>query len=142
MERLVGWPRLFTILCPLVRRKRVANREHVVVRVPVGGRASDQAFDERAQVEQLLELRPVWDECPPHSRGRSRRPAAANIGAAVTAADDLDVSGAGEPVKRFAHRSATNGKHLRELTLRRETLAWHELAEGDGGDQAVGDVLG
>ena len=142
MQRLIGRARgLAVAVGGEVGLVRGGDRGDVVGAVALGGRARDHGLDEAAQVEQLLEGGPVGADRALHALGRVGSPVSAHEGAAEAASADLDVAGRGEAVEGLADARAVDAEHRREVTLGRQALARHVLAERDRRDEAVGDEL-
>ena len=108
-----------------------------------GGRGRrDQPLDQGAEVEQHLELGPRRQQRLAHRVARRRPVEGLHEGAAVAPAVDRDEPLALEALQRLADRRAGGAEHPRQLTLGGQPLALDELAQGDGGDHPIGDLLG
>ena len=142
VQGLVGGTRRLAVGRIAIGLERIADHGDVLIGPPLGRDAGDQGLDQLAEVEESVEAVPIGEQrAPDHLRGL--RPGLGDDERAAAAAPPhLDVTEGGEAVDRLADGRAAHPEHHGHVSLGREALSRHELAERDRGDEPVGDVLG
>ena len=141
MEPLICSTRCLTVGRRDVLREGLLHRLDVLVGAAFGRRPGDEGLDEAPQVEQPFELLPARYERPSDHLGGLGTPARPDVRTAVAAALDVDVARSRESVERLADARPAHAEKSCQLSLGRQPLARDELAESDGGDQPLGDLL-
>ena len=146
--RTASWMRVSdrcSAAAPSAARKAcqgAAQLGHVVrgcgARPPCGRPAPRPAPAGRAAARARAAATP---ERAPHRVGRARAPAVEHVRAARAAAADVDHAAGLEPGHGLAHRRAADPEQPGQLALGRQAVAGQELAQRDGRQQPVGDLV-
>ncbi|OLT09012.1 hypothetical protein BJF78_06685 [Pseudonocardia sp. CNS-139] len=139
MQRMVGAPGGDGVVGALVVGQR--SPDHGDVGRGAAGRrgAGDERLDEAPGVGQLRQLVEARHERAPERALGERAPAVLHDGPAVAPAARDDVPGVAQPGERLAQGLPADAEQRRQLPFRGEPLAGREVADGDRGDEPVGD---